>query len=440
MIRAIKESLSARSARYFIIVFAAALLCRLVMYVVLLNEVDAAGISNASSDVAAYVAAAEAVQADFDFMTEAVYVFGPGYPFFLACLKTVFGSDPRIIVLIQVLLSALGSVLLAVFAFKLTGDVRIAVIAGLLNACSLVSVSLANALLSETLFFVLVLSGFLVYLSALERENIWRSILAGVLFAAAALTRSVGQYLIVVVILITLLYNRPLHVGLGGVLRRRLRFLLPVAIIMFVVVGSWMYRNSLLYQSPYLAGSNPEGLTKLSLLIRADVEDKEFGDLLADVRADVALQEMQTGRGEQVYVELAAQLPKLLQEHPFTTIKVYLRNIIIYTNSDWGLIGLIFHEWADASVRMSLWLEARGLNFRVTLLFIVGLIILWRRRSYLLAVIILGIYGYFALGAGFTAGQGMRVFYPGQSAWTIAVAYTIVGLYELVVKNLPRSK
>jgi hypothetical protein len=77
-----------------------------------------------------------------------------------------------------------------------------------------------------------------------------------------------------------------------------------------------------------------------------------------------------------------------------------------------------------------LWLEKYGFDFRVTVLVLISLIVMVVRRQNKLAAVLIAIWLYFGMLSGLTLWQGSRVFYPGQIAWSIMLAYLGVAAWD----------
>ncbi|OOG42488.1 glycosyltransferase family 39 protein [Rhodanobacter sp. C05] len=117
----------------------------------------------------------------------------PGYPVFLALWMKMlgFGDTWYIAVLLsQALLGAL-TVTLATQLGRHWLPLRWATAAGLLMAVWPHSITINGYLLSETLFDLLLVLGMLAVASALQRQSLWRTVIAGITLGAAALTNAI---------------------------------------------------------------------------------------------------------------------------------------------------------------------------------------------------------------------------------------------------------
>lgn len=117
----------------------------------------------------------------------------PGYPLFLAIWMKMLGTGDAwyaAVLLCQAFLGAL-TVTLATQLGRHWLPLRWTVIAGVAMALWPHSITINGYLLSETLFGFLVVLGILATASALQRQNPWRAVAAGLTLGAAALTNAI---------------------------------------------------------------------------------------------------------------------------------------------------------------------------------------------------------------------------------------------------------
>lgn len=117
----------------------------------------------------------------------------PGYPAFLALWMKMLGAGAAwyaTVLLSQALLGAL-TVTLATQLGRHWLPLRWAALAGVLMALWPHSITINGYLLSESLFGFLVVLGILATASALQRQDPWRAIAAGLTLGAAALTNAI---------------------------------------------------------------------------------------------------------------------------------------------------------------------------------------------------------------------------------------------------------
>jgi len=428
------------------------------------DQIDAEQMIGIDRDAANYYEAAERVREKFDFHSYGVLMFGPGYPTFLAAGSLLVSAHPVALMIVQILLSAVGSVLLFLLAQRLTGDLRLGVIGGLINATSIESITLANILFSETLFFVLMMAGLLALLRGLERRRWPYFVISGLLLGLSALTRSAGQFLFVIVLFVSLVIlwrsGRP---GSRELLSR-MKWPLATAGLIVVMAAAWILRNDHYYGLSHLSLAGPGGMAHLVRLTTAKRDSISFGESYdqfvreaekrrigaaadsIDVSAyrpylpQPSVTDPETIAYNQAFVQHAREsLWRLIADYPWLTLKVYLENVRHNIHTDWGKQYYYLPEWDGTLRAFTSWTDKKGLNYRLSLLALIGVVILVRRRNYRLLIILLALYGYFALLSGFSVFQGSRVFYPAQAAWAVLVAYPLLFVLDWLVKMLRKA-
>ncbi|MCE5272624.1 glycosyltransferase family 39 protein [bacterium] len=127
-------------------------------------------------------------------------VVQPLYPLFLAAVYTLCDGSVVAVLLIQIVLSALTAVLLAVMTRCLAGE-RAGLAAGVILALYWPLALVASRILTETLFvFFLVAACYSLVLHLRTRKISWAA-LAGLLLGLSCLTRAVTLYLAPLVVL-----------------------------------------------------------------------------------------------------------------------------------------------------------------------------------------------------------------------------------------------
>ena len=124
------EYFSTKLRSPYLLLFITALVVRLLFFVLMLFQINPGDLSTIFPDAIDYSDSALAIGNEFQFQTEGVLLFGPGYPLFLAFLGSLLHLPPVGIIVVQILLSSLGSVLLAKLAYALIDNLRIALVAG----------------------------------------------------------------------------------------------------------------------------------------------------------------------------------------------------------------------------------------------------------------------------------------------------------------------
>lgn len=379
-----------------------------------------------------YYAAAQTISEHFYFGHRAITYFGPGYPCFLSLAGLPCGLKPICLITVQVVLSACGSVLLAMFAFRLTGNRTVSLVVGFLNACSLLSIMLSCFMWSETLLFVLTTSAFVTLLSGLQSNRSMPFIFSGLLFSVALLTRSLGQYLPLIAAFLSILYVfHPVQKSNVSIWRRLWRPGLTV-IIPVLVSLVWIARNEKFDNHSYLTLAIPHGIGKVVRLVWTETDGITYEQ--ADQRFREELEQH-----HEIKVSYARALsdvaPRLLAQqwwtHPVATTWVIVRNALRNMTVDstpyhlafWG--GGVIETAGDV-------LRTPLLNLRGFVSVLLSIILLaWRKERRILISLLL-IYAYFGAASAFALNQGSRIFYPGQIASTVLLAYLLVALLDWV--------
>ncbi|HWR83291.1 MAG TPA: phospholipid carrier-dependent glycosyltransferase [Candidatus Deferrimicrobium sp.] len=425
--------LSMLSFRSLVILFVVALAARLIWWGLMIQQVPPEQLLQLTPDVKQYTTSAEAIRSQFDFDTQGVVVFGPGYPAWLALLGLVLSPHPYWLLFVQIFLSAFSSVLVALFALDLTEDKPIAFAAGYLNALSMTSIWLANILLSETMFFFFLVFGLLAFLKGLRTDRGTYFLSAALLLSVATFTRSMGQFLFLVLLGVTFLHHWSSMRKNPKAVTRKLVWPLVASTLMVAVVAAWTLRNDHLYGFRQLALSASGGQAHLVRVTRETLDHVSYTEASASFDAEIQmLQDDSLSYYAAFDAHSQNSLRQLIREHPLLVARIYAGNVLSELNDEWGLQHVSLPRWSEQLRALISWIHKKGLNYRVSLLAVIGTIILVRKRKYQLLLILSLIYLYFALIAGFSHWQGSRIFYHGQIAWAILIAYPLIWLYRQI--------
>jgi len=436
LLLAVSVAVIIRARRAFAVIFFTALILRLMFFAFMTAELDSPELASHTPDVCDYTHASELIREGFDFESRGVDLFGPGYPAVLAVVGFVLGANPILPILLQILLSSLGAMFLAALAFKLTRDIRIAFVAGLLNAVSFTSISLANVLLSETVFFMLIVLGFLAFVTALDCSRRSYFVLAALCIGMASLVRSMGLFLFAPLLLIAAVHYWRHDRGSWRTLFRGMVWPVIAAVIILCISGLWTVRNWGVHDSPHMAVAGPVGMAKVYALAQSEISGKPYLDEYLRFHRD--LQEhtdYRVSRYKAFDEQSAELLLTLICDHPATVAKVFLMNVNENINNDVEAFYQL-PQFREMLGRMKSLSDKKGLNYRISLLGLIGVAtLLWRRR-FGLAIVLVSVLAYFAILSGFTVWEGVRIFYPGQIAWAILVAYPLLWIFDAVARKL----
>jgi len=379
-----------------------------------------------------YVTAADEIRENLHFNAYPLNIFGPGYPTFLAILREIT-TAPRFITLIQILLSALGSLALTLFAWELTRDKIIAMLAGLMHATSKASIALSNLVMSDSVFFFILITALVLFIRGLRTDN-WKFYLpASILFGIAPLFRSIGLFFFGPLLITTVVLLWPS--GGEGWKEKRKQLLWPIITIVMAlfIVGAWANRDREPVDPP-IAYSSYTGMFKVVALTRARINHIDYPEATEELYKEVT--DLLPAYDNKLYwafmVHSKAELIRLFKSYPLTTISTILGNAIDKSNSSKTHLWRCLPRYALSINLIEEMIEKYGLNYRVTVLSIIGLVILMKRKQYRLTIILTVIYMYFAILSGFIVNTGNRIFLPGQIAWAVLIAVVLVSIYRLI--------
>lgn len=181
-----------------------------------------------------------------------------------------------------------------------------------------------------------------------------------------------------------------------------------------------------------LAG--PGGLAKIGHIICVEVNGSDYRTELIKFEAEVdSIAALDVDSHEPAFVRHSvARFVELARTYPSVTATRLRDNIRDNTNNAHSLMPSALPEWKDDLTAFNRWIIGNHLEYRATVLSLVGLIIMLLRRKYRAATCLVVLYGYFAVEMSLTIWQGDRVFYPGQIAWAVLCAYplSLIGVWR----------
>lgn len=159
----------------------------------------------------------------------------PGYPFFVAIVYSIFGSQPYTAIFIQIFLNLTSIVLLYKIGKELFSE-KAGFIAAVLFSLDLHHIIFIYYILTETIYTTVFLAALLFYIKAIKTSNLKFFILTGLIYGISTLIRPISQYYIGGIFLFTLLWY--FKEWKNGV-----RFSLILMSAYFFAVAPWCLRN-----------------------------------------------------------------------------------------------------------------------------------------------------------------------------------------------------
>ncbi len=424
-----------------IVLFVVALLIRLLYLFVMIGEIGDDRLMQLAPDTIRYVNIGQEIIGHGPGDEDALVIFGPGYGYFLGLLFLLFGQSPYPILILQIILSSTGCLLIYALGRELTDSKTVGLIAGYLAALSFTSVSMANYILSDCLFFFLFLLGTVLFLRAMRHEGHLLPVAAGLSIGAAILVRSIGQFWPAMMVL--LVFILPRHTRGRSWFADRLAILKRVylaPLIALVIMGGWITRNYAHHSVPFLAFTSAGGPASLALAAIRRMENREQGEI-----RDGWMNEYKHAHGldtltlTDMYRAYTVATRETFHRYPWPMLDEYRKLV-------WENIGAMNELYYSQLPSQQSWITAAmsrirdfSLHYAVFWLCIAsGLVMIWRRQWPAL-FLLGGMFLYFALLMGFTRWQGSRLFYPAQIAWTVAVAFLIIEAGSFVARHLHRA-
>lgn len=407
--------------------FLAALVVRLGYLILMLSQLTNDQITQLAPDTIRYVGLGKQMLLLHVEDESAVLLFGPGYSAFLAIFFGIFGAAALPVLLAQIILSSISCALIYLLAVELTGSRPVGFIAGLLSALSFTSVSLANFLLSDSLFFFLFSLANLSFLMGLRSGRSRSIVLSGLCLGAAILTRTIGQFWPLVMILFAFLLPRsPIEAGLFMSRQSRLRACLA-PIIALSIVAIWAGRNASIHGIFSPATSSAGGPATIAALTLSAEEGRNVDKIREEwneqYRQKRGIGELSFGDTYRVRRDAAREV---FRKYPGAMIAQYIRLVGENVNQINELYRVQLPSQAPGILAVMNWVKARSLNFLPFWVSLGGFLTMilyhrWRAFGFLSFT-----YLYFAAMVGFSQWQGSRLFFPGQIASSMAIAFLIV--------------
>ncbi|MFH1700162.1 MAG: glycosyltransferase family 39 protein [Candidatus Zixiibacteriota bacterium] len=438
-----KKSLYFKSRLDLQYLFLTAIVVRLIYLALMLGQVEYPHLLEIAPDTVRYVNIAEGILGINTPDEDAVLIFGPGYGFFLSLVFFLFGKGALAVLLIQIILSSLSCLLIYKLGKELTDSKAVGLIAGYLLALSFTSISLANIILSDTLFFFLFLLGNLLFITGLKQNSFRHFIYSGVIIGLSVYIRSIGQMWPLAMLLLILIYpvkNKSLSWWKSRFVRLKRAWVAPV--IALLLVSIWIGRNYAKHDYSIMAMAGPHGISKVTSLAESRIEKKSKSDI---VTGWVEQYKNKRSIDSLTYIDYA----RMYNDRAYSSL---LNNpgpmIIAYKDMLWDNIIAANELYRSQLPQMKDKILSRMEQYREERipqicfwLGIAGLAGLFACKKYTAGIYLTIIHLYFICMCGFAQWQGSRVYFPNQIAWTILVSSLIVltgplskKLGELIIK------
>lgn len=183
----------------------------------------------------------------------------PGYPLFIAFVYSLFGQNPWIVILTQILIDVISSVLLFII-FNNLFNTRIGLISGLIYALDPHIILHSNTFYSETLLnFVLIV--FLYFISKFFKETDYKFknlIISSLFLGLAALVKPAIAYLpYLIAVYLIFIFRKEF--------KKDLLYGITFLAFYFLAVSPWLIRNKVVFGEYFLSNSGEYNLLAINI-------------------------------------------------------------------------------------------------------------------------------------------------------------------------------
>lgn len=420
------------------IIVSIAIVLRLIFFFLMMGDLGPDHLIDQFQDPVKYVKASEYMFGVSDMGQIELYLVGPGYPVMLGLFRIVIGETYWPVVLFQIFLSAIASVLIYRLGIYLTANRHISIIAGILSAVSITSISLANTISSDTLFFCLLVISVTLFFASLNEKKWILAVLSGIIGGLSILVRSAAIFYPAIFILSAMLIPGSMLV----VQRKKALFRsIVVSLIMLLLPAMWGVYN---YNKHNTFTVSATGLlaakTYLAAKVTVEGEKRHFRNVVKvrDSLYQAALDDFEKNKYKHRQQESIRYISDAFKNYPGLFIKQYFRVVLYNVTAVSSLQYLLLpsHEsifrFVDDNVH-------RGYdNPFVLVLSLVGFAVYWRRNRRVAVILLLNIL-YFGFISGVSFGQGSRIFYPAIITQAMLAAIAVLFLYDICLIPIKKS-
>lgn len=389
------------------------------------------------------------IQHHFSFCGDAFRT--PGYPFFLAIVYSIFGSEPYTAIIVQIFLNLLSIVLM----YRIGKDLfsaKAGFVAAVLFSLDLHHTIFTYYILTETIYTTVFLTAFLFYVRAIK-TNRWKFfLLAGFLYGLSALIRPISQFYIYAVFLFSLIWY-------WKELKRGVLFSSLLLMSYFIIVAPWCARNFSEYG--HFSLSNIKGYNLLfwnASYYESKREHKPIEQVNAEFieelkkmgwRPDSNPFDKEKYDGELANKIIKAHFADYLKTHLTGTVKIHLSvgtqsltDVLHIPSKKWteeekytnGVVHLVKKFFSTKTIYEILLGIFVAIFLAVVYLFAgAGVYKMIREKQILLMLFLLGSAGYFALISGIISYARYRL--PSMPFYILMASFGIVWLREKIASR-----
>ena len=172
----------------------------------------------------------------------------PGYPFYLFFVYKIFGVNPWIAIIFQIVLDVCTSIILY-FLIKSLWNKSAAIIGASIWAFHPFAVIYSNSLLSESMYVFTIIACFYFLVRFFGKGLLRYLIISAIFLAFSAYLRPISLYLIFIVTFLLFINNKSYS-------KKKFLTVFLYVIIFFILVSPWFIRNKIIHNHFFFSISN----------------------------------------------------------------------------------------------------------------------------------------------------------------------------------------
>lgn len=373
--------------------------------------------------------------ADIPYPEGRFFDWGIGHASWLAGILYLF-KNPFAIFIIQIILSSISCGIIYKLSLELLDNKIIAIVASLLLIFSATSINLSILILSDTLYFFLMIFGLYNFIIGM-RTNRWKYfIIAGCSTGYAVLVKSIGQFWVVPLMIIfgLFIFIKLPRFKLTEIYQKHKSLiikLISTICLIILIMSTSIISNYNRYGIPTMAFTSAGGPANVAAWTTGRLAEKDFREVKKEWYEEYKLKENLTHLTlKDQYILLRENAMRVFKENPSGFIHIYFSNVWKNMNTLNYLPRATFPSIANRLISFEEFLKRNSLQYLNFILSILGLLILFFTKRYYTGFILLLIYFYYAVLMGSSLWQGTRLFYPAQIAAVILMSITFYSVFS----------
>ena len=242
----------------------------------------------------------------------------PGYPVLIAFIYFLFGTEPWIVLFLQLFLDT-GIVIIVYFIAKeIFKSKQISLIAAFLYSISFPSAYYSVKLFTEIPFTFILALAILIFIRSIKKNKLSGFALTGFFIGLITLIRPIAQYFPLVLLIVLVLSNsKPIE---------KLRNAVILLMLFFIVISTWQFRNLQVYDHYALSHIQGHNLCRHYVaMTKAHVENISEEEAIKKLIGTSLKGVTNPFEQSRIYQEIALSY---ISKHPLQYMKYHLKGIL----------------------------------------------------------------------------------------------------------------